>query len=706
MGNEPSRGRQEKKVGEGGVVAKRVSVDGELTAEQLEALDPRIREWVTNPNYTVASRAREGSPRRSPMKSGGGGRRSEGMREESKEAWLGPVGRRSADGVVTIRTGKEEKKGEEVELAMLKRLGMHMPLRYKERFRAFWPSSAPRTKTPRIELNPLETYKLLQHYQMRLNRASLYTLQVQETLYSKICGADFAIWSAAHQLASTGLALNQLETHISEAWNFEKQLVKTRLRLGAAVQSIDSLLRSLPPDLCEFLGPPPFQISPLLTHAYYLKLNYWTITPYAYDSQEFKDLEIEWLNHILPYWDVMITQPRTRQLWRRGIPPRLRAFIWQKAIGNRLFLTREMFLQHLEQFSDSLQSDPIYAKVAIEQNNGTGTPASDGTVEIDLSDPSSRTTDPFSIVQTPSKFDPQSNDTRESPSSSHQRATIGVDQTETKIASSDLQSTSDSSKPSTSDAKIDDTDGVSLQSTENVPLKGEKAVEKDAATNPAESTSVPLIAPGKKKNYKELIIRDSLRTFSKLGIYRKPRTAPHDDLVAVLHAVATHRPETGYVQGQSFLAANMLLYMPAEEAFVALANLLEHHFFKSFCLFDLPQIHRHIAAYESLLQKNLPDVAAHFKNLHLNPELYVFDWYVTLFSKPLPPPVSGLIWDCYLLEGPQFIPLITCAILRPFASRLVQFNFDECMKLLQQLPDELNIAEIIADLDSLPYTQY
>lgn len=656
QGNEPSRGAAPKKPAPRPVEAPKVAseYDNEynLTPEQLNSLDPRIREWVTNPNYTVSSVVRDEASPGAKATSSTVQRHSEGPKTPGAMAKQTGPARRSADGVVTVRDAPAKEPEPVIpELMILKRLGMHMPLRYKDKYRSFWPSTISRTNAKRIEVDPLETYKLFQHYQMRLNQSSMKVLEVQNGIHNKLVVAEHGLWSSAQQLASAGLSMNKLEQHASEAWNIEKLLHRTRQKLGAAVQSIDRLLASLPPELVEHLGPPPFSISPLFTSNYYLKLNYWTLTPHAAETPQLLLLEIEWLGRVLPYWDIAINSPTTKALWRQGIPPRLRAYVWQNAIGNRLFLTRDMYHQHVADSSATIQADPIYDTVQKEQVSGSGTPAADGTVEIDLTDPSERTTDP--LIRS-----------RE------------VSVTEV-LAVVPIAEVSDVSALPKALEEV-----KSLSSSSPLPVPG---------------------SPARAKRTRELVIRDSLRTFSKLGIYRKPKTPPHEDLVSVLYAVAQTRPDLCYVQGQSFLAATLLLYMPADEAYVTLANLLDRHFFKSFFAHhDLESIRLHTGAFESLLEQNLPLVSSHFKSLSLTPELYLFDWYVTLFSKPLPPPVSGVIWDCYFLEGPHFIPLFTCAILKQYQSRLLQFNFEECMKLLQQLPEDFDVFSVLADLDSLP----
>jgi hypothetical protein len=43
-----------------------------------------------------------------------------------------------------------------------------------------------------------------------------------------------------------------------------------------------------------------------------------------------------WEEHVLPNWDAVTSMKRTRELWWRGIAPRSRGAVWQRAVGNEL----------------------------------------------------------------------------------------------------------------------------------------------------------------------------------------------------------------------------------------------------------------------------------------------------------------------------------------------------------------------------------
>jgi TBC1 domain family member 14 len=67
----------------------------------------------------------------------------------------------------------------------------------------------------------------------------------------------------------------------------------------------------------------------------------------------------------------------------------------------------------------------------------------------------------------------------------------------------------------------------------------------------------------------------------------------HKPLQHLLEAFVVLRPDLGYVQGMSFIAAVFLLNMDPYEAFVCFANVLNRRLFLSFFRMDLEQVGSH-----------------------------------------------------------------------------------------------------------------
>jgi hypothetical protein len=77
------------------------------------------------------------------------------------------------------------------------------------------------------------------------------------------------------------------------------------------------------------------------------------------DTDEMKDgIAKLWEQHVLPNWDTVINEPRTRELWWRGVTPASRGLVWQKAIGNGLELSESTYdaaLKHMHDLEEKFQ---------------------------------------------------------------------------------------------------------------------------------------------------------------------------------------------------------------------------------------------------------------------------------------------------------------------------------------------------------------
>lgn len=59
-----------------------------------------------------------------------------------------------------------------------------------------------------------------------------------------------------------------------------------------------------------------------------------------------------WEEHVLPNWDQVIREPRTRELWWRGVAPKSRAQVWPRLVGNELALTGVSYDKALQRARD------------------------------------------------------------------------------------------------------------------------------------------------------------------------------------------------------------------------------------------------------------------------------------------------------------------------------------------------------------------
>lgn len=187
----------------------------------------------------------------------------------------------------------------------------------------------------------------------------------------------------------------------------------------------------------------------------------------------------------------------------------------------------------------------------------------------------------------------------------------------------------------------------------------------------------------------DLIRLDVSRTFPHLCIFQKGGPY-HDPLHNILGAYACYRPDVGYVQGMSFLAATLLLNMDEAKAFISFSNLLNRPAHMAFFRVNQPMMCAYYQTFETLLAANLPALATHLQDIGVTPDLYVLDWLLTVFSRPLPLDAAVRIWDVYLRDGEEFLLRAAIGILKLYEEVLMT---QECTataaQFLTRLPDDL-----------------
>ncbi|KAI5626475.1 TBC1 domain family member 14 isoform X1 [Silurus asotus] len=187
----------------------------------------------------------------------------------------------------------------------------------------------------------------------------------------------------------------------------------------------------------------------------------------------------------------------------------------------------------------------------------------------------------------------------------------------------------------------------------------------------------------------ELIKLDISRTFPSLCIFQKGGPY-HDVLHSILGAYTCYRPDMGYVQGMSFIAAVLILNMNTADAFIAFANLLNKPCQMAFYRVDHSLMLTYFAAFEVFFEDNLPKLFAHFKSNNLTPDIYLIDWIFTLYSKSVPLDVACRVWDVFCRDGEEFLFRTALGILRFYSDVLANMDFIHMAQFLSRLPEQIS----------------
>ncbi|KAK6329375.1 hypothetical protein J4Q44_G00013530 [Coregonus suidteri] len=199
----------------------------------------------------------------------------------------------------------------------------------------------------------------------------------------------------------------------------------------------------------------------------------------------------------------------------------------------------------------------------------------------------------------------------------------------------------------------------------------------------------------------DLIKLDISRTFPPLFIFQKG--GPYHDLLhSVLGAYTCYRPDVGYVQGMSFIAAVLILNLEEADAFIAFANLLNKPCQLAFFRVDHDLMLKYFAAFEVFFEENLPRLFNHFQSSNLTPDLYLIDWIFTLYSKSLPLDVACRVWDVFCRDGEEFLFRTGLGILRLYEDVLLQMDFIHSAQFLTRLPEDIGSDRLFACIAATP----
>ena len=168
-----------------------------------------------------------------------------------------------------------------------------------------------------------------------------------------------------------------------------------------------------------------------------------------------------------------------------------------------------------------------------------------------------------------------------------------------------------------------------------------------------------------------------------------------------------YRPDVGYVQGMSYLAGMFLLSMDTQyEAFTCLSNFLNRQMHFSFFRMDRNEsvVVGHFKAFQSLLAVHVPAVHKQFVAEGVTPDMYLTDWLVALYTRALPLDLTFHVWDVYLLEGEYFAFHVALGILKLYSKELVSSPFEDCLRLLNNLPPDMQDAALFKAIQAVSLT--
>jgi len=197
-----------------------------------------------------------------------------------------------------------------------------------------------------------------------------------------------------------------------------------------------------------------------------------------------------------------------------------------------------------------------------------------------------------------------------------------------------------------------------------------------------------------------IIEPDLARTFTFLSFF-KDEGPLNQPLRNLLQTYCFYRPDMGYIQGMSYLAAHFLLYMDEFTAFMGFCNLLRRPFFLAFMSMDHERIQQRHAIFLQLFLEHEPELHRHFEEHMMLPDSYFLDWALSLFCKKLDIKVCSRIWDIVLLYGEVEIYKAAVAVLRCLSSRLLKLDMEQLHKQIKILPKKIGANQLLTAMKNV-----
>ncbi|XP_045518411.1 TBC1 domain family member 12-like isoform X1 [Pieris brassicae] len=364
----------------------------------------------------------------------------------------------------------------------------------------------------------------------------------------------------------------------------------------------------------------------------------------------------EWTQNILPDWNNMKNAKRTLELWWSGLPPSIRGKVWQLAIENKLKITHVMYQDLVFQAKQKLHEAKLKRK-RLKINKACGCKDDNSDARRSSKD------DKIDIKETES------------------------DNTDEKIGCEE--------RLSNRDKFVAKCDTPRLGMSRNLSEQNLKSMNSE---NERKNKSNPNLVEYNDECSMELIQLDIARTFPHLCIFQ-PGGPYFDVLHQLLAAYVCYRPDIGYIQGMSFIAAVLILNMEAPQAFICFANLLDGPVLRAAFTRDGAMMQRLWKAYTALLQYNVPAVAN-----AVAPELYLLEWLYTAFAKAMPLDAACRVWDVFLRDGDTFLFNTALGILHLYQEELKEMDFISAAQFLTKLPEDLDPEALFRSISSVSMT--
>ncbi|XP_055694923.1 TBC1 domain family member whacked [Lutzomyia longipalpis] len=197
--------------------------------------------------------------------------------------------------------------------------------------------------------------------------------------------------------------------------------------------------------------------------------------------------------------------------------------------------------------------------------------------------------------------------------------------------------------------------------------------------------------PGNQQ-YIEEIRKDQHRQFPFHEMFLDEEKPGRIELFNVLKAYSIFNPQIGYCQAQAPIAAFLLMFLPAEQAFWCFVSVCDKYL-KDYFKPGMEMLQRDAGMLMALVKKTSPNVYRHLQKHKVEPLLFMTDWFLCAMTRTLPWDTLLRVWDCFLCEGIKILFKVALVILGaslgPRSIRKVCNDLCETLEVLRSPPEKV-----------------
>jgi len=134
-------------------------------------------------------------------------------------------------------------------------------------------------------------------------------------------------------------------------------------------------------------------------------------------------------------------------------------------------------------------------------------------------------------------------------------------------------------------------------------------------------------------------------------------------LYNVLHAYSVLDKLVSYCQGMNYMVAVLLMFMEEEDAFWVLVNMMYHYGLSGLYRDDTPVLADYMEFFHQCAVERYPRIIHHFDEQGFVPNMYVTEWFTTLYVYRLPLCTVVRIWDFFFAYGQESLFKVGLALL-------------------------------------------